>query len=341
MEEKKVKQTWKQKILFYITAFFVLLGIFSVFSFLFLVPFVIDPSFTTIFMEFDEQPVLCVTRKAERKLGVSNCSWASCREGCTKEIYDCTQIHVDYKKVGPDFNFTPTTVEPTTPPDDYRRKRLIQDAAFDEFDSDDFITEPSPTGLMGNDSEWYYIGAKLFPNVKGCGYPPALNCTIFLKKYKGIGTNFSCYYSRVDPGLVISHLDMWQVYMNLVYAMAIPIPSFIVSVIYLTFAYFKIYNDDEEKAPLEKNAEGLDEEGNSMEDIASLRPASGALTPASETFREDLASFGHQLKVAMADEMSRDSFNEEIINKSHSLSGNLGKEMTTSISTSGGPINDI
>lgn len=29
--------------------------------------------------------------------GTSNCSWTSCREGCTKELYDCTQIRVNYK----------------------------------------------------------------------------------------------------------------------------------------------------------------------------------------------------------------------------------------------------
>lgn len=66
-------------------------------------------------------------------------------------------------------------------------------------------------GLMGNDSEWYFTGAKLFPNVKGCGYPPVLNCSIFYQQYANIGHNFSCYYSKVDPGIVISELDMWQV----------------------------------------------------------------------------------------------------------------------------------
>lgn len=66
-------------------------------------------------------------------------------------------------------------------------------------------------GLMGNDSEWYFTGAKLFPNVKGCGYPPMLNCSIFYRQYAIIGQNFSCYYSKVDPGIVISDLDMWQV----------------------------------------------------------------------------------------------------------------------------------
>lgn len=66
-------------------------------------------------------------------------------------------------------------------------------------------------GLMGNDSVWYFTGAKLFPNVKGCGYPPMLNCSIFYRQYANIGQNFSCYYSKVDPGIVISDLDMWQV----------------------------------------------------------------------------------------------------------------------------------
>ncbi|KAF2879181.1 hypothetical protein ILUMI_26981 [Ignelater luminosus] len=341
MEEKKAKRTFKQKMLFYITAFFVLLGIFSVFSFLFLVPFVIDPAFTTIFMEFDETPAFCVTVNTERRRGTNNCTWSSCREGCTREIYNCTQIRVNYKRITPETNFTSTTE--MTP---FRKERALRDEYdymqnFDrQQEQEDYPFEVQPTGLMGNDSEWYYVGAKLMPNVKGCGYPPMLNCSTFLKQYKEIGSNFSCYYSRVDPGLVISHLDMWQVHMNLVYAMAIPIPSFIISVIYLTFAYFKIYNEDEEKEPLEKNAEDIDGEGESVQEVTSLPPASGALTPASEAFREDLASFGHHFKVAMADEMSRESFGDGVSN-SVSIPGNLGRTMTTSISTTGGPIADI
>lgn len=296
-EEVQDKQTLKEKVLFYITAFFVLLGTFSLFSFLFLVPFVIDPAFTTIFMEFDESAALCVTVKVEIRQGASNCSWTSCREGCTKEIYTCTQIRVNYKRAS-DSNWTD-------------HLDLIKLTSDDDYGSE---IEVEPTGLMGNDSEWYYTGAKLFPNVKGCGYPPMLNCSIFLKTYKELGTNFSCYYSKVDPGLVISHLDMWQVYMNLVYAMAIPIPSFILSVVYLTFAYYKIYNDDEEAAPLKKNAEAMDVEGDSVPDETPLQPASGGITPASEAFREDLASFGHHFKVAMADEMSRESLNDGVVN---------------------------
>lgn len=97
--------------------------------------------------------------------------------------------------------------------------------------------------------------------------------------------------------------------MNLVYAMAIPIPSFIISVIYLTIAYFKIYNEDE-VALVGAEEDGLVEEGAEADagsNATPLPPTSGALTPGSEAFRENLASFGHQLKVAMADDVSHES----------------------------------
>ncbi|XP_022915115.1 protein tipE [Onthophagus taurus] len=338
MGEQANKQTWKQKLLFYITAFFVLLGTFSLFSFLFLVPFVIDPAFTTIFMEFDETPALCVTVDNEKRQGASNCTWTSCREGCTKEIYTCSQLRVNYKR---NVTENSTGVTSTTEFTSAREERslLRDDYDYMKEDEEDYPNEVEPTGLMGDSSEWYYTGAKLFPNVKGCGYPPMLNCSIFYQRYQDLGTNFSCYYSRVDPGLVITDLDMWQVYMNLVYAMAIPIPSFILSVIYLTFAYFKIYNDDDEKTPLKNNAEEMDVEGESVQETV-LQPASGVLTPASEAFREDIAGFGHNFVVAMADEISRESLADGVVN-SISIQGNIERTITTSISINAGPIADI
>lgn len=356
MADEKEKQTFLQKLLFYTTAFFVLLGTFSLFAFLFLVPFVIDPAFTTIFMQFDTRPAECVTIDVESRRGTSNCSWTSCREGCTKELYDCTQIRVNYK-----LPINTSSAEDEAGPiegggavggveddEDNRRlkkpryERALRDYDYiEDFDDDEFTEEddtglpkPFPTGLMGNDSEWYFTGAKLFPNVKGCGYPPVLNCSIFYQQYAIIGHNFSCYYSKVDPGIVISELDMWQVYMNLVYAMAIPIPSFIISVIYLTIAYFKIYNEDEVNlVDGEEGEEGV--EGTEGGNGTPLPLTSGALTPGSEAFREDLASFGHQLKVAMADDISRESLDG--IPNSFSVQGNLSKTMTTSISTPPGP----
>lgn len=294
-------RTLKEKLLFYTTAFFILLGIFSLFAFLFLVPFVIEPGFTTIFMQFDTRPAMCVTVDTVQKRGVSNCTWSSCREGCTKELFECFQITVNYK--APRNESNDTDVEPTA---DYRvkggvelhhinleaprnrKKRAIRDYNYDDTESYYVDSSARLSKLSGNAiahkdqlsyndenfedtlgdqydeyenitgvrSEWF-LGARLFPNVKGCGYPPSLNCTIWTKKYKTIGTNFTCYYSRVDPALVITELDLWQNTLNLIYSMAIPIPSFIISVIYLAVAYFKIYNEDEEQAPLDKNAEEI------------------------------------------------------------------------------------
>ncbi|XP_066247250.1 protein tipE isoform X1 [Euwallacea similis] len=335
MGEENDEETWQQKLLFYTTAFFVLLGTFSLFSFLFLVPFVIDPAFTTIFMEFDENPAFCITVKTQRLLGASNCSWTSCREGCTKDIYDCTQIFVTYKIVsnGTYWNSSLLPATMTTIETPFVRPEKL---TLDDYD---YEGEPG-TGLQPNTSEWHYKEARFMPNVKGCGYPPMLNCSVWLKKYITVGSNFSCYYSKIDPGLVISDLDMWQVYMNLVYAMCIPIPSFILSVIYLAVAYFKIYTDDEEAAPLEKNAEDIDIEGENEINQTPVPPASGGITPASEAFREDLASFGHHFKVAMVDDMSRDSLVDGIVT-SVSIGGSIVKTMTTSISTTGGPVADI
>lgn len=362
-----IEPTLKEKLLFYTTAFFVLLGTFSLFAFLFLVPFVIEPAFTTIFMEFDETPANCVTAEIEHFKGVKNCSWTSCREGCTKEVYECTQIRVNYVINSPPDNETMyeeeielVELDEVTAPSSHsshsshsnsnnrkinfhRRKRAIRE--YEYIDSYDHLHRESHKSADGlefmeysdsqdlatagseNGSEWYFTGAKFFPNVKGCGYPPMLNCSIWMKRYIAIGTNFSCYYSRIDPGIVISDLDLRQNQLNLIYAMAIPIPSFIVSVIYLTFAYFKIYNEDEESAPLGQNAEEMAGEDDVAADekvdgtvpngTATISVASGPVTPLSN----EIASFGHQLKVKMADEMSRESLDGDLISNSGSMQG--------------------
>lgn len=360
--EEPDQRTLKQKLLFYTTAFFVLLGTFSLFAFLFLVPFVIEPAFKTIFMQFDERPAFCVTADTAEYKGAKNCSWTSCKEGCTRDIFECVQISVNYKiakneSILPgDSSFLPATVASLVqsaynPSSNRRVERGLMNEYPDyqeKIDSSHLdidggvvagdyseISEPME-GLMGNNSEWFFIGAKLFPNVKGCGYPPYLNCSVWNKKYKEVGTNFSCFYSRIDPSLVISDLDLFQNTLYLVLAMAVPIPSFIASVIYLTFAYFKIYNEDEEKEPLDKNAEdiaddalgedgevigsGEDEDGTNLSvNKEGQLPNGTSLTPNSI----ETNSFGHQLKVKMADEMSRDSIEGGLISNSGSAHGYL------------------
>lgn len=439
MGDEADKRTAKEKLLFYTTAFFILLGTFSLFAFLFLVPFVIEPAFTTIFMQFEEVPALCETYDTEIFFGAKNCSWSSCREGCTKDIYTCTQVRVNYRlnlyNYMDEFNFTEYHInlkeaERVIPPVKRtdRYERALRDYEYDNLGGGDantidmdmdmgssagsmaggrfeqlnfgdadgsngyLIEESEDTaadtllnaerrpfdeiselneGLMGPNSTYYYVAARLFPNVKGCGYPPMLNCTIWLKRYTKIGIKFPCYYSKVDPSLVISDLDYWQNTLNLVYSMAIPIPSFIISVIYLTYAYFKIYNEDEETAPLDKNAEDMD-----IDDIDAVDDSDGAVladnvagsqivnmdsttndsclegvlpnggpgmtrcisqggsittpghyiaqSPAGSqmmTPNSEINSFGHQLKVQMADELSRDSLENGVLSTSNSVQG--------------------
>ncbi|XP_055373389.1 protein tipE [Condylostylus longicornis] len=442
-------RTLRQKLLFYTTAFFILLATFSLFSFLFLVPFVIDPAFTTIFMQFDENPALCITYQTIQLSGTKNCTWSSCREGCTRDIYNCTQIRVNYKlnlhNYTDEFNWTDyhhrLRMSETEPPpvkrtdryeraireydyieneinfdetsanfiqsdeknnfqnanDKYKNIRNSESASYYNANNDqenDIDEDGNPLNKYNdnnenndnmvdivegflNDSEWYYGGAKLFPNVKGCGYPPMLNCTIWAKRYIKEGTKFPCYYSKVDPGLVISDLDYWQNTLNLVYSMAIPIPSFIISIIYLTFAYFKIYNEDEEAVPLDKNAEdmatGDDEEDlhnfdddcelNEGDDIVEVIIPNG-ITPISATGcligvnpgsgqitniingngnigpLTPMSNIDNSFGTQLQIKMADEASRESLDNgasNSGSIAGNISKTMTTSISTPPGP----
>lgn len=218
--ERKRLEELREKVLFYLTAFFILLGIFSLFVFLFLVPFLIEPAITTIFMEFDETPITCVTAFSEMREGASNCSqpggWASCREGCTKEIYECAQIFVNYTVHGDrakDLNAR------------HRRSHLVRGY------------QPIEPEM----AKWTYTYARLFPNVKGCGYPPHLNCTVFQQLYFDVGASYPCYYSRVEPWTVITELNLAKSTRQLIYSMVFPIPCFVVSVVYVALAYFCVY----------------------------------------------------------------------------------------------------
>ena len=107
-----------EEIKYYTSMFLGALCIVCVFAFLFLVPFVLDPAISTLMHQFVETPVHCrvsaelFTRmimtynntdfcllqleSSELRYGKSNCSWASCREGCTAEIFKCHQLRVTY-----------------------------------------------------------------------------------------------------------------------------------------------------------------------------------------------------------------------------------------------------
>jgi len=105
--------------------------------------------------------------------GLSNCSWSSCREGCTRDIFSCHHIIVEY----------------TYLQEDYRIMTLLREKQG--------ILDPSPTKHT----------AVLFVNVKGCGYPPSVNCTTWIARFGAVGSTFPCHYARTNQSLAITHLD--------------------------------------------------------------------------------------------------------------------------------------
>lgn len=189
-------------LLFYTTAFFVLLAVFSLFALVFLVPFFIDPAWSTLQADFDPLGTQCQTISGQYLEGRSFCDWSSCQEGCTKTVYTCWKIIVEYQLPGVNPG---ETVKP-----------------------------PTATG-------------KLFPNVKGCGYPPSVDCHNFLKIYGANGTNFTCFVARTNPELVIVNLDLHEVKSHLFYSLAVPFPCLFISLCYLVIAYKYIYNDKPEQ----------------------------------------------------------------------------------------------
>ncbi|XP_042855400.1 protein tipE-like, partial [Penaeus japonicus] len=210
LAEPKKKVRWQDSLRFYLTAIFTLVACISSFAFLFLVPFVIDPAFSTIFADFDPEPVICVTKESEFFFGLSNCSWSSCREGCTRDIFQCSHIYVNYKK---------------------DTKGEFKNVNFTDVDRLD-------------DIKWDLEDARLFPNVKGCGYPPSVNCTIFNMSYSTPGRTYPCYYSKEQPTTVLTSLDIEGITTDLIYAIVIPWGAFLVSILYLLITYVGMRKPD-------------------------------------------------------------------------------------------------
>lgn len=80
--------------LFYTTATLVFFSVAAGTSILFLVPLYVDPAISTLASDFNENPTMCITTRREDLTGLLNCSWSSCREGCTSDVFKCVHIYV-------------------------------------------------------------------------------------------------------------------------------------------------------------------------------------------------------------------------------------------------------
>jgi hypothetical protein len=182
-----------------------------VFAFLFLVPFVLDPAISTLMHEFVDVPVTCKANSVIVRHGKFNCSWSSCREGCTADMYICFQVRVVYSKQ--------EWVEGTL-------ARHISDwvdlTRYDKKEKKTMLDTP------------------LLINIKGCGYPPDIDCRAFTTKYDNIsesGETFPCYYSKVNPWIVLETYSYTDAVWDVVASIAIPNGLFLVSLIVLLYWY--------------------------------------------------------------------------------------------------------
>ncbi|XP_044765875.1 protein tipE [Coccinella septempunctata] len=91
----------REQALFYSTAVLAVISLSAGSSLLFLVPLYVDPAISTLVSNFVSEPVTCVTTRMEKLTGLANCSWSSCREGCTSDAYHCTHIYVSYNESSP------------------------------------------------------------------------------------------------------------------------------------------------------------------------------------------------------------------------------------------------
>lgn len=184
-------QTLLEKAKFYVSLCMGTTAIISVFAFLFLIPFVVDPAISTIIADYEQEPVICKVIEHVYSEGLRNCTWASCREGCTTAVLKCHQVN----------NYFPHLPSPQTLYSKHNNYFQIT-VSYSKNSYNDFLKDQDLTSM-----NWDVNETKFFINTEGCGYPPKINCSEFASQYgnKNVGKIFPCYYSKTYPEIVVAH----------------------------------------------------------------------------------------------------------------------------------------
>lgn len=186
-----------EQVKWYASLFFGVLAFVSAFAFLFLIPFVVDPAINSLLADYEPEPVTCVATGHVYAEGMRNCSWASCREGCTLQPTKCHQILVNYSRVP------------------FREWGLSRPAQWDVIGTRFLInTEGCGYPPSVNCSEF----------ARQYGLATA-------------GTPFPCYYSRANPMVVVGRYNWDDTLRHLVLSIAIPNLLFAASIGVLSYWY--------------------------------------------------------------------------------------------------------
>jgi len=189
----KRHRSWRERISFYTTSTLAFFSVTAGASLLFLVPLYVDPAISTLVADFVEIPTLCITTRREETAGLLNCSWSSCREGCTSDLYKCTHIYVQYLEV----NLTTTLSAFSNGTASTNGTQLSTALPI--------ITPAAAAAIMYNLTELNRSEeAILLVNIKGCGYPPSVKCKNFTEFYGQEGTIFPCFYSKQNRTIVMT-----------------------------------------------------------------------------------------------------------------------------------------
>ncbi|XP_050442161.1 protein tipE [Adelges cooleyi] len=97
-QKRGAQRTFREKVWLYSTLSFAMIAVGSGSALLFLVPLYVDPAVSTLLADFVTDPVQCTTVRREELSGLYNCTWSSCREGCTSDVYRCSHIYVAYQE---------------------------------------------------------------------------------------------------------------------------------------------------------------------------------------------------------------------------------------------------
>ncbi|XP_034487833.1 protein tipE [Drosophila innubila] len=161
-------RSWRERARFYGTSTLAFFSVTAGASLLFLVPLYVDPAISTLSHDFIEHPTLCTTTRREDLIGIFNCSWSSCREGCTSDLYRCVHIYVTF---------------------------IEQNITIPE----------NMTDYSNYTADWEQSNeATLLVNIKGCGYPPTVTCKNFNNYYGVEGAIYPCFYSRKNKTVVLT-----------------------------------------------------------------------------------------------------------------------------------------
>ncbi|XP_037788601.1 uncharacterized protein LOC119584121 [Penaeus monodon] len=155
--------------------------------------FLLEPGLATLAARFE--PGICLVTSATALEGKNNCTWSSCRQGCTvQEMFHCWRILVHVYGENASY-VSPSLDENTTVPlqtaSGVPNPTHIPPLASAQT-PDDKANFESNTSISETSGEQGFGTTRLLSSVKGCGYQ---SCETWAAQYASLGTTFACNVS--------------------------------------------------------------------------------------------------------------------------------------------------